>query len=93
MPDTLKVVRAAIMISTDYGDIPFSMPQPARHHAIIQELRDRGYEGPVQGDRQGFILSDGRFCMRSGAKTAAKRAGQLKGGKTISHLLTSEDLW
>ena len=91
--ERLQVVRAAIRIETPFGEIPFSLAQPKRHFEIIEELRLRGYDGPVQGDRQGFILSDGRFVMRLAAYSVARRAGQIRRGELIGSILTSEDLW
>lgn len=86
----LKIVRAAIRV--DHGAI-FSLPIPARHYDLIQKLRESGYEGPVQGDRQGFLLSDGRFVMRKAAGALARKNGQLKNGKQIAAVFTSEDVW
>ena len=86
----LRIVRAAIRIQFDGI---FSLPIPARHHDLIRELRERGYTGDVQGDRQGFLLSDGRFVMRKAAGALARRNGQLKNGKQISSTFTSEDVW
>lgn len=87
----LTIVRAAIR--TAPHDAIFSLPIPARHHDCIRELRESGYEGPVQGDRQGFLLSDGRFVMRKAAGSLARKNGQLKNGKQISSIFTSEDIW
>lgn len=86
----LTVVRAAIR--DDRGAV-WSLPQPNRHHDIIKMMREAGYEGPLQGDRQGFVLSDGRFARRKSAMSVAHRAKQIKRGETISATLTSEDLW
>ncbi len=86
----VKIVAAAIL---DDRGMVHSMPQPARHHDIIRGLRAIGYEGPVQGDHQGFLLSNGVFARRAGARTVARRAGQIIGGKLRGSVLTSEDLW
>jgi hypothetical protein len=56
-------------------------------------MRKSGYEGPVGGDHQGFLTSEGGFVRRAPAKKIAEKANQIKGGKTISATLTSEDLW
>lgn len=90
MVDSLKIVRAAIR--DDRGAV-WSVPIPGRHHNIIANMRDAGYEGPLHGDHQGFLLNDGRFARRKPALYVAEKAGQLIGGKTISSTLTSEDLW
>lgn len=86
----LKIVRAAIRV--DHGAI-FSLPIPARHHDLVRELREIGYKGPVQGDRQGFLLNDGRFVMRKAAGAIARKNGQLRNGKQIANTFTSEDVW
>jgi hypothetical protein len=86
----LTVVRAAIR--DDRGAV-WSLPQPNRHHDIIKVMREAGYDGPLRGDQQGFVLSDGRFVRRKPAKMVAHRAGQIKRGETIAATLTSEDLW
>lgn len=58
-------------------------------------MRAEGYEGNVNGiDQQGFLLNDGRFVNRRQALLIAKRAGQLKNGKSIGgSQLLSEDVW
>ena len=90
----LRILAAAIQ--TDDGAIHYQ-PAPARHHDIIRQLREDGYEGPVQDDhqhsRQGFLLSNSKFANRKQAKHIALRAGQVIGGKTKAHTMTSEDLW
>lgn len=91
MPDQLTIVAAAIR---DVDGVVWSLPQPARHYQIIQHMRESGYAGPVSGeDQQGWLLSDGRFCRRKAGYHVARRAGQLKDGKMIGSVLTSEDLW
>ena len=65
-----------------------------RHHNIIGQaiamgLKDRGYREVEQG----FITNDNLFVTRKAAEYIAKKANQLKDGKMISAILTSEDLW
>jgi len=86
----LIVVRAAII--DDKGGV-HSVPPPKRHHHIIKNMRDAGYKGPLDGDHQGFLLSNGQFARRGPSKAIARRAGQLLTGRTIATTLTSEDLW
>lgn len=86
----LLVVKAAIR--TDDGRV-WSVDAPGRHYDVIVIVRESGYMGPIGGDRQGFVLSDGRFVGRKAAGTVARKAGQLKNGKLIGSVLTSEDLW
>ncbi|MBP8231768.1 MAG: hypothetical protein KAY22_05640 [Rhizorhabdus sp.] len=56
--------------------------RPNRHHDVIRVLRDNGWTGPVQGDRQGFDHK-GTFISRA---EAAKRVGK-------EGILFTEDLW
>jgi hypothetical protein len=72
----------------------YSAARPARHHDVIEQARRLGYDGPVSGDRQGFLLSDGRFTWRKPALAVARRAGQLIREPTApGHGLFSEDVW
>lgn len=89
--ETLRVECAAIR--ADDGVI-YSLPRPARHHDVIQHAREKGYTGLVSGDRQGFLLSDGRFAWRRPALHVATRAEQLIRKPTApAHGLFSEDVW
>ena len=89
---TLTVVKAAIR--TEDGDV-FSVERPGRHHDVIRLMRDSGYDGTINGDMQGFVLSDGRFVMRKAAMTAAVKSGQVTRDKCVAPGigLFSEDLW
>lgn len=92
MASELRVEKAAIR--TSEGEV-YSVDQPGRHHDVIRLIRSSGYSGPVGGDRQGFLLSDGRFVMRKGALRVAIKAGQVK--REDCHApgigLFSEDVW
>lgn len=81
-----------VAIRDDYGRV-WSLPRPARHHTVIIDMHNKGFNGRLSGDRQGFLLTDGSFATRARAKEIATEAGQLINGKTISNILTSEDLW
>lgn len=86
----LQIEAAAIR--DDTGKV-WSVPQPGRHHDVIRLMRESGYTGQVGGDLQGFLLNNGMFCRRKPAKRIAEQAGQLKNGRTVASVLTSEDLW
>lgn len=86
----LQVDRAAI--KDDSGTI-WSIARPARHHDIIAFMRKNHYKGPVGGNRQGFILSNGVFASREDSLEIALKANQVKNGKIIGSVLTSEDMW
>ena len=89
--DDLRVDCAAIR--GDDGVI-YSEARPGRHHDVIALARRLGYQGLVSGDRQGFLLSDGRFARRRRALHIAQRAGQLIREPTApAHGLFSEDVW
>ena len=88
----LRVDRAAIRIND--GTL-FSVDRPGRHHDVIREIRESGYTGPVGGDRQGFILSNGNFVMRKAALRVAIKAGQVLREECHAPAvgLFSEDVW
>ena len=88
----LRVEKAAIR--TNEGQV-FSVDPPMRHHDVIRVIRESGYDGPVGGDRQGFVLSNGRFVMRKAALRVAIKAGQVQRGKCHAPAvgLFSEDVW
>jgi len=86
----LCVVAAAIL----QDDVIWSVPAPGRHHHVIRYMHDCGVVLTAPMTDQGFLLSNGRFCMRPGAKRVAIAAGQYKPA-TDPRLegLYSEDLW
>ena len=87
----ITIVSAAVRDST--GMI-YSLPAPARHHHIVQNLR------PLiafrESPEQGFLTSNGEFASRAVAKQIAIAAGQamaaVAGGYSGPELF-SEDLW
>jgi hypothetical protein len=87
----VTIVAAAIQDWND-GNV-YSVPQPGRHHDVIQLMTRSGCKTPIAGD-QGFLTSEGKFVSRSEAKEIAEAANQLlpradcRGG----HLF-SEDVW
>lgn len=82
----LRVVAAACRID----GLTYSMPAPARHHDIL--LRMPAPEKHIC--TQGFLLSDGRFIERKGARQVAIDQKQVKNmDKLHARELFSEDLW
>ena len=90
------------------GGVVYSLRAPHRHHHILWILaKRRGNEGvpdvadehllvetPSTGsDSQGFLDADGKYLNRADALVRAQATGQIKGGKIIGGVLTSEDLW
>jgi len=86
----------------------YSLPSPNRHHHILWILAKRkGDEGAPEvadehlltetlnaGDNsQGFLDADGQYLNRADGLIRAQATGQIKNGKTIGSVLTSEDLW
>jgi len=47
----------------------------------------------THGENQGFLDESGRYLNRKQAEVNAILNDQLKGGKMIGSILTSEDLW
>lgn len=90
----MKLTVETAAIKTDDGTV-WTLPRPARHHDIIKHIRENGCTGFVSGDRQGFILSDGRFVRRKPALNVARRNGQVKIEECHAPGigLFSEDLW
>jgi hypothetical protein len=84
-----RIVAAAI----NFGAI-ISLPQPARHHTIIQTMDlEMGLEGTLATPQtQGFVTSTGRFVNRVEAFYIAWKADQLI-SETKGPQLYSEDLW
>lgn len=73
----------------------WSLPRPYRHHhvmRVINYLDETGETKTVDGT-QGFLDASGRFLTRQQALVSADINGQIKNGKIIGGVLTSEDLW
>lgn len=86
----LHVIAAAVL--TERGAI-FTLPPPARHCDLNQEMRDAGHDPMDPGNESGFLLSDGRFARRVPARHIAEEAGQILPGKGRHRELYSEDVW
>ncbi len=90
--DRLPLTHVAIRFQ---GKI-WSLPAPYRHHHIIRVIimldPDVTHVDTSQSD-QGFLDSSGRFLNRKQALVNAELNGQIKNGKLIGSILTSEDLW
>lgn len=74
----------------------WSLPKPYRHHHIIRVIMmlDPDVDHvDCSMDDQGFLDSSGRFLNRKQAIINASELNQIKGGKLIGGILTSEDLW
>ena len=50
-------------------------------------------QGSGKGTIQGFVADNDKFYTREEALIIAKENGQIKNGRIIGSLLTSEDLW
>jgi hypothetical protein len=74
------------------GGLVISMPQPARHHTVLQEMDAQGISPFVHPINQGFVTDSGRFVEREEAVGVAQRALQVWQPKWPP-LLYSEDLW
>ncbi len=75
----------------------FSLPPPFRHHHILNiVLPGLGirWSDTAEDERdQGFVDASGRYLTRKQAEVSADVNGQIKNGKIIGGVLTSEDLW
>lgn len=72
----------------------WSLPRPFRHHHVLAVMRL--HETRCAEDNhfsQGFLDANGRYLHRKSAWVNADLNGQIKGGKIIGGVLTSEDLW
>jgi hypothetical protein len=72
----------------------WSLPAPLRHHNIFFVMQHFGAKpGHDIAYDQGFLDEHGRYYTRRQAEVNADIHNQLKGGKRIGSILTSEDLW
>lgn len=95
--DRLPLTHVAIRFQ---GKV-WSLPRPYRHHHIIRiimYLDGQFGDGDLtsvdtHGEDQGFLDTSGRYLTRQQAEVNAELNGQIKNGKMIGSILTSEDLW
>lgn len=88
--ERLPLTHVAIRV----GGVVWSLPKPFRHHHIFQVMAHLGVTPTDGGERdQGFLDSAGRYLNRRQALVNASLHEQLKDGRTIGSILTSEDLW
>lgn len=79
----------------------WSLPRPYRHHHIIRVIMylDGKFGNgnltavDTHGDDQGFLDDTGKYLTRREAEVVAQQCNQIKNGKIIGGVLTSEDLW
>jgi hypothetical protein len=72
----------------------WSLPRPFRHHHVLRVMHDHGAQCAEDNHfSQGFLDKSGRYLHRKAAFVSAHENGQIKNGKIIGGVLTSEDLW
>ncbi len=90
--DRPKITHVAIR----FKDQIWSLPRPYRHHHIfrvILHLNPDIHHVDSHGEDQGFLDETGRYLTRGQAEVSAHINDQIKNGKIIGGVLTSEDLW
>lgn len=76
------------------GDLIISIPRPARHHVIMQEISWQKLALTASHDyEQGFLTSTGRFVGRIAGCQIAYRANQIINKSGPDNQLFSEDMW
>lgn len=86
-PHPRRIIAAAIL----HDGKVYSLPAPARHFHVMQDMLKQGVKPPFNGE-QGFKLADGTFIRRKPALHHALAIRQLDRAPP-SGVLTSEDLW
>lgn len=72
----------------------WSLPKPFRHHHVLRVMHDHSARCAEDNHySQGFLDSAGQYLHRKAAWVNADLHGQIKNGKIIGGVLTSEDLW
>ena len=78
----------------DTGGVVWSLPAPHRHHDVLRVMRDHDAKhDDSDAWAQGFLDECGHYLTRRQAMINAVENDQIKGGKLIGGILTSEDLW
>lgn len=83
-------------VAIRFRDKVWSLPRPYRHHHVIRMIcwLDPDVDHvDGHGDDQGFLDATGRYLTRKQAFVSASENDQIKNGKIIGGVLTSEDLW
>ena len=84
-------------VAVIFRDQIWSLPRPYRHHDILRVIMnlnpDIKYIDFLDDDHQGFLDENGRYLRRRSAYINALLHEQVKGGKLIGSVMTSEDLW
>lgn len=72
----------------------WSLPRPCRHHNVLAVMSQFGAKmNEARTQAEGFLDLDGTYLTRDQALVNAEIHSQIKGGKIIGGMLTSEDLW
>jgi hypothetical protein len=86
-------------VAVRWNDKVWALPAPARHHHILRAIKmvtgkdvDSLPSYPTEDD-QGFLDASGRYLTRPQALVSAELNNQIRNGKIIGSVLTSEDLW
>lgn len=78
----------------DIGGRVWSLPAPLRHHHVLRVMYAHGAKQAEDNHyNQGFLDANGRYLHRKAALVNAELNNQIRNGKLIGGILTSEDLW
>lgn len=94
VPTDVKRPPLTHVACRDTEDRIWALPRPFRHHHVLAVMRQ--HDAKCAEDNhvsQGFLDASGRYLHRKAAWVSAELNGQIKGGKIIGGVLTSEDLW
>lgn len=87
------VVETASVRRESDGKV-WTLPRTARHNKVLWLIyEETGKRVGFSEYTQGFNTDCGRFLTRKQALVVVRKSGQLKDGKIIGGVLTSEDLW
>lgn len=92
-PDVLSGREPLTHVAIMFDGRMWSLPRPYRHHDIIRMIVWLNPDVTSVDGRQGFLDARGRFLTRQMAAVNAELNNQIKNGKMIGSVLTSEDLW
>jgi len=87
-------VECIVAVAYKRDDEVWALPQPARHHNVMQFWRQATGNTYSPYHEQGFLTSKGRFVDRVESRALAIAAGQVVDDDVLHHdQLFSEDLW